>query len=64
MDKLRPLIPYLIPIVLLQLTLMFFALRDLIRRERTNGPKAMWVVVIVFLQFLGPILYFVLGRKD
>ena len=64
MDSLRPLIPYLVPIVVLQLGLMVFALRDLARRERVNGPKWLWAVIIICGQLIGPIVYFTVGRKD
>ncbi len=64
MDKLRELIPFLIPIVLLQLGLMLFALVDLIRRERTKGPKWVWALVIILVNLIGPILYFIIGRED
>jgi ABC-type uncharacterized transport system ATPase subunit len=36
MDSLRRIIPYLIPIILLEIGLMVFALLDLRRRERVN----------------------------
>jgi len=57
-------IPYLIPVILLGLGLVIFALRDLSRRDRVNGPKWLWVLIIVLIQFIGPILYFVIGRRD
>lgn len=64
MDQIRELIPFLIPILVLQLALMIFALVDLVRRERTKGPKWLWALVIVFVNFLGPIIYFVVGREE
>ncbi len=64
MDTLRPLIPFLIPIIALELGLAGFALRDLSRREYLNGPKWMWVVVVLVVQLVGPILYFTIGRRD
>ncbi|MEW6094296.1 MAG: PLDc N-terminal domain-containing protein [Chloroflexota bacterium] len=57
-------IPYLIPVLILQLALMIAALVDLARREHTRGPKWVWVLVIVLVNFIGPIVYFVIGRKD
>jgi uncharacterized membrane protein YhaH (DUF805 family) len=57
-------IPYLIPVLILQLALMIAALVDLARREHTRGPKWVWVLVIVLVNFIGPIIYFVIGRKD
>ena len=64
MDTIRPLIPYLIPIIILELGLVIFALLDLSRRERVNGPKWMWLVIILLAQLVGPILYFTVGRRD
>lgn len=63
-DPLRSLIPLLIPIVLLELGLVVFALVDLRRRAATRGPKWVWVLVILFVNLIGPILYFLIGREE
>ncbi len=60
---LSKLIPLLIPIILIELALFIAALVDIIRRKRTNGPKWMWVLIL-FIQIIGPIVYFIVGRKD
>jgi hypothetical protein len=57
-------LPFIIPLVLLQLTLMIVALVDLIRREKTNGPKWVWVLVIILGEIIGPVIYLIFGRKD
>ena len=57
-------LPLLVPIMLLQLGLMILALQDLIRRERTKGPKWAWVLVILFVNFIGPIVYLMIGREE
>ena len=64
MENFSSLIPYLIPIVLLQLGLITIALMDLIRRERTKGPKWVWAIVIIFVNLIGPIVYLVVGREE
>ena len=64
MEHIRPLLPFLIPIALLQVGLIVVALMDLVRRERTRGPKWLWAVIIVFVNLIGPILYLVLGREE
>jgi DMSO reductase anchor subunit len=63
-EKVTALLPYIIPLVLLQLTLMIVALVDLIRREKTRGPKWIWMIVIIFGELIGPIIYFIFGRED
>jgi hypothetical protein len=47
-----------------QLSLLFAALRDLRRRpaDQINGSKRRWVA-LSFVNFVGPISYFVFGRK-
>ena len=64
MEQIRQFLPFLIPIVILQLVLLVVALLDLARRERTRGPKWVWVLVIVFVNIIGPILYLMLGRDE
>ena len=64
MQRILELLPYLIPILLLQLVLIVVALIDLARRERTRGPKWLWVLIIVLVNLIGPIIYFVVGREE
>lgn len=51
------------PLIALQLVLMLFALVGCIKEEETNGPKWMWILVIVAVNIIGPVLYFTIGRK-
>jgi DMSO reductase anchor subunit len=64
METLVAYLPFLIPILLLQLVLMIWALVDLSRRERTRGPKWMWAIIIVLGELIGPIVYFLFGREE
>jgi 4-amino-4-deoxy-L-arabinose transferase-like glycosyltransferase len=62
---LQQILPFIIPLVLLQLILMIIALVDLSKRERVRWlPKWLWAIIIILGELLGPILYFVLGRED
>jgi len=64
LDQLKTILPFLIPVMLLSWGLIIAALWDLIKREKTNGPKWMWVLVILFINFIGPIVYFFVGRDE
>ena len=64
MEELGDLIPLLIPIILVEIVLIVIALVDLIRRERTRGPKWVWVLVILFFNLIGPIIYLLVGREE
>ncbi|WP_316568714.1 PLD nuclease N-terminal domain-containing protein [Neobacillus sp. YIM B06451] len=54
----------LLPIMLIQLVLLVIAIVDLIRTEETNGPKWVWALVILVFSFIGPIVYFIFGRRN
>jgi len=60
------LLSLILPLVALELILVIVALVDLIRREpeRVNGNKMVWGLIIVFIGTIGPICYFILGRKE
>lgn len=57
-------LPLLIPLFIIQVGLMIVALVDLIKREKTRGPKWMWALIVVLVNMIGPIVYFVVGRED
>jgi hypothetical protein len=60
------LLPLLIPIIIIQLGLQIYALVDLIRQSdaQIKGPKWLWVAIILLGEIVGPILYFILARKE
>ncbi len=68
MTDLKPeqIIALLVPIILIQVGLMLAALVDLERSERRvrGGSKLVWALVIVFVNIVGPIIYFVAGREE
>lgn len=64
LDTLVKYLPLLIPLFVIQLGLMITALVDLIKREKTRGPKWVWFLVVIFVNMIGPIIYFVVGRED
>ena len=55
----------ILPVVILEIALIVFALRDLVRPERRvrGDSKLLWGIVIVLFQLIGPILYFMVGRE-
>lgn len=65
MKELIPYLPFLIPVVLLELILALTALMHVLKHPRYKfGNKTMWVIIVLFLQFIGPVAYFVWGRDE
>ncbi|MUV38701.1 Negative regulatory protein YxlE [Lentibacillus sp. JNUCC-1] len=54
----------LLPIVIIQLILMIVALVDWVKADETNGPKWMWLLIILLVNLIGPIAYFIFGRRQ
>lgn len=55
----------LIPIIILQLTLMIVALIHIFRHDNYKvGNRVLWVIVVVLFNLIGPILYFAIGRGE
>jgi len=52
------------PVIALQLILMIAALISLAKAEETNGPKWMWVPIIVLGNLIGIVAYFTVGRRN
>ena len=67
-DQLKTIIgmlPFLIPLFLIQVALIVIALLDLFNRENMkSNTRLIWVFVIILINIIGPIVYLTLGRKD
>ena len=66
MDKLMEFLPFLIPLVIAQFALFGYTLWHILTHKHYKyGNRALWLVItIAMMNFVGPILYFVLGRRD
>ena len=65
MDKLIELFPFLLPLIALQISLMVIALRHVLTHDTyKRGNRIMWIIVVVCINFIGPILYLSLGKED
>lgn len=36
---------------------------DILKGNKDNEKKVLWIIAVIFLPILGPILYYFLGRK-
>ena len=66
MSQIKEMLPFLIPLVILQLGLLAYTVRHILTHEQyKRGTRTLWLVIsIVGMEFIGPILYFLLGRED
>ena len=67
LDGISPVvIALVVPVAIIQFGLILLAAFDLLREERRvrGGSKAIWAVIIVFVNLIGPIMYFLVGREE
>lgn len=65
MDTLMEFLPFLIPIIMIELVLALTALVHVLRHPVYRfGNRVMWIVIVLLIQIIGPIVYFVFGRGE
>ena len=60
------LLPFLIPLLVVQLALLGYTLHHILTHNAYKcGSRTMWLIItIVLMNFVGPILYFLFGKED
>ncbi|EOL42395.1 PLDc N-terminal domain-containing protein [Enterococcus phoeniculicola] len=62
---LKEFLPFLIPYILLVCALAITALIHVLRHPHYRfGNKWVWVIIVLFFQIIGPVIYFVFGRGE
>lgn len=66
MEKLMEMLPFLLPLLIVELILLIVALRHILTHDNyKRGNRILWlVVVIVGMNYVGPIAYFLLGKEE
>ena len=66
MDKLLEMLPFLLPLFVIQFGLFGYTLYHIFTHEHyKRGNRTLWIVVtIIGMNFVGPILYFLLGKEE
>ena len=66
MDKITEFLPFLIPLAIAEFALLGYTLYHILTHNNyKRGNRTLWLVIaIVLMNFVGPILYFLLGKED
>ena len=66
MDNIKELLPFLIPLAIAEFALLGYTLHHILTHKHyKRGTRPLWLAVaIIGMQFIGPILYFLLGKED
>lgn len=65
MEMIQEYLPFLIPLVIAELALAISALVHVLKHPHYRfGNKPMWIVIVLFIQIIGPVVYFLMGRGE
>lgn len=66
MNEFLEFLPFLIPLIIGQFALFGYTLYHILTHNTyKRGNRALWLVItIVFMNFVGPILYFLFGKDE
>lgn len=66
MEQLTEFLPFLIPLVIVQFALFGYTIHHILtHKSYKRGTRALWLIVtIVLMNYVGPILYLLLGKED
>ncbi len=66
MEQIMDFLPFLIPLVIVQFGLLGYTIYHILTHNTyKRGNRTLWlVIVIVLMNYVGPILYFLLGKEE
>lgn len=66
MNNVMDFLPFIIPLAIAEFVLLGYTIYHILTHKHyKRGNRLLWLVVtIVGMQFIGPVLYFLLGKED
>ena len=66
LNQLTEFLPFLIPLIIAQFALLGYTLYHILTHKTyKRGNRTLWLVItLVLMNYIGPILYFILGKED
>ncbi|MFQ6794513.1 MAG: PLDc N-terminal domain-containing protein [Thomasclavelia sp.] len=64
--KLTDILVFLLPLIIIEIILLIYTLYHIFTHEHyKRGNRLLWCfIAIIGMQFIGPVLYFILGKED
>ncbi len=63
MNEILRILPFLIPVIIIQWGLLILALVLAIKNDVAYLPRWAWILIIIFLNIIGPVIFLIAGRK-
>lgn len=53
----------IVPVFFVQLGLVYFCIRKILKEGVENLSKPLWILIVIFINLFGPIMFLMIGRK-
>lgn len=66
MDNIMEFLPFLIPLAIAEFALLGYTIHHILTHQHyRRGNRTLWLfITIIGMEFIGPVLYFLLGKED
>ena len=65
LESIQEYLPFLILLVIAEFALAMTALIHVLKHPNYRfGNKVMWIVIVLLIQIIGPVVYFLIGRGE
>lgn len=65
MNPLLELLPFLIPVLIIDIILAVVAVHHILHHSNYRfGNKTIWLVIVLVMLLFGPIIYFIFGKGE
>lgn len=66
MPEINEMLPFIIPLAIAEFALLAYTIYHILTHTSyKRGSRVLWLAVaLIGMQFIGPILYFLLGKED
>lgn len=65
MQEISDYLPFLIPIIVIQLALQVFTIHHILKHPNYRiGNKALWIIIVLLGNIIGPVVYFAIGKGE
>ncbi len=65
MQSITEFLPFVIPLLIIELLLAITALIHILRHPNYRfGNRTIWILIVLLIQIIGPVIYFIFGRGE
>lgn len=65
MQSIIEFLPFVIPLLIIELLLAITALVHILKHPNYRfGNRTIWILIVLLIQIIGPVVYFVFGRGE